>query len=191
MKELDADETPVQPRVKSLVDLWNANKFAMTLVGIGAVAAVAAVVKGIALTEDAKTGGGDEPPIRVKGGSMDLRLLTKKYKWTGGPAEWYISGGSRSKADFDVVLDFAHGPSAEHNGQVLTIFHSGNPTLQLDAPNCATVVTKLDANPLTADEQSLSYKPNGHISEVRLDGKTIWPTADNRHFAELLILDYH
>jgi hypothetical protein len=180
----------------SFVEFWRTNKVALTLAGIGAAAVVAGIVKSAYSVLEVRAGG-DEPPIRVKGGSIDLRLLTNHHQWKASTRanEWKISGGPhRSKDDFDLVVDFLKGDSKPAAGKQLDILYTGGAQLQVSSYMQQTSVALLAGDPtkVTVDQQSLIYDRNGttdSIREIILDGQRLWPDGP-RKFSELLILDY-
>jgi hypothetical protein len=63
------------------------------------------------------SGSGDEPPIRVKGGSIYLDLLHADGSWELRGGKWHVAGGSRSSDDLLIYLG-AKDP-ARCGGQVV------------------------------------------------------------------------
>jgi hypothetical protein len=63
------------------------------------------------------SGSGDEPPIRVKGGSIDFDLLHADGSWELKGGKWHVAGGSRSGDDLLIYLG-AQDP-AHCRGQVV------------------------------------------------------------------------
>ena len=145
-----------------------------------------------------KGGGGDEPPIRVKGGSLDLQLLTKNHEWqkNGDDMHWHISGGRRATDVLNVVLALCNGRPIGVTGNTLEILHSDGVHLLIKSVSLKTQLTRVDDDTnkehLKKDSQHkhwLRYEPQGEITQVMVDSNTVWTSGGATSLCELLVLD--
>jgi len=192
---------------KSFFEVWNANKFAITIAGIGAATFVAGALKGISQAiGDVKIGGGDEPPIRVKGGSATIQLLSNIDYWEEDPPDphdpdkkhWKIWGvGQRAKNKLHVIIAVAstvqvqNGP-LDQDCSLLELVYSDNNKISFQSTGNHITVTSSD-NPLerSVDPAFLTYDQNGtgHVSSIWLNHKCVVACPNKGDFHELAILD--
>lgn len=192
MTKLDEDEAAARSKSTSLLDLWNSNKLAMTLVGVGAVAAVGFAAK---IMAEAAKGGGDEPPIRVKGGSIYLDLISDSNTWEyDGKADvWHIFGNPpRSKDDLVLFIDYTTGAPRFLHAEKLGIFHKDDTgkivELEIKSTGKSIRVKRKDqgTKKLQSDKQSLYYDQGGALHCLTVDGLQL---NDSRSVQSVLILD--
>jgi hypothetical protein len=169
----------------------SADRIGLTLVGIGAAAVLVGVIKAI-------LGGGDEPPIRVKGGSIRIRLLTTKKKWAkqkGDPKHWTVPHCGRKKDELEVVLALHGVPDNPHKGADLRIIHSDRTELQFISQGKHIQMNRIDDDGRPdleqdpSDSRLVNYNPDGHITRVVLDTQEIWPKNSGTTLCEVLIYD--
>jgi hypothetical protein len=156
---------------------------------------------------------GDEPPIRVKNGSVDFYLATSKDRWNQGAdtKHWKISGGKRAKDQLDVVIAVNAGAICNAQSgtgdQVTLVYDNGNGTttnisIATDPENpkqkhsgvfgaelkLSTVL--LDKNRLLTYGDPTNQK--GYISRILLDdgNPPMCTFTDRKQLAELVIMDY-
>ena len=193
MTKLDADEAAARSKPTSLLDLWNSNKLAMTLAGVGAVAAVGFAAK--IMAETAK-GGGDEPPIRVKGGSLCLDLITNTDVWedeTGDKKTWGVKGHpNRSRDELAVFVDYTKGDPDFFRCSIVGIFHSSGLNLSITSAKHHIQVQRLDnGDPLQNYGQRLVFKGDGTLDSITVNPNgvmDVYPTG-GRKLQSVLILD--
>lgn len=141
-------------------------------------------VAGCGVSQLDSTLGGDEAPIRVKSGSIDLDLLTAVQVWepfeTGDNADkknWKISGGTRNRNEYLVVVVPSNVGGCKPFAAVtrtVEIIHGGASgavnTIQFRSTgNHTTVRSQQD---LKASGRNLNYDPGkGFITEIRTDGE--------------------
>ena len=182
--------------------LRTARTIAVTFAGAAAIAGLAVGLASCTAFAPGPTADqtGDEPPIRVKSGSIDLDLLSTVMTWEpdGSSGNWKLSGGERKKDDLDLVLVVAQGATCngllDPSGKTLELHYTGashNDDAEIDIKSQGRhthVLPKGKAMKNTA--QSLMYDPPGYISSVVLDGATICTFASPDQLRKLIILDY-
>jgi hypothetical protein len=172
----------------------------------GVAVASAAILAGILYLAGAFADTGDEPPIRVKNGSIDFYLASSNQVWKQKHAKLFkITGGKRSKDGLDVSVAVNAGASCsaqvgtadqvtidyvKADGSAVTITIGTDP----DRPHQRHSAVQ-SSEPLTlstADARILSYvNTGGHIRAISLDAHPPmckFTSADQ--LANLVILDY-
>jgi hypothetical protein len=182
-------------------------------VGVLIVGGVTAAALAIALFFFGAFDTGDEAPIRVRNGSLELYVASNTQKWKhatspGDAKHWRISGGKRKNQTLSIAIavngSTAPGASCSNQagtGDLLTIGYSVNGVVVTvhDDPNDhkhALVESNADLVLSTKDsnERLLSYDPVGYISSITLTkgGTTVasctFTKADQ--LGDLVILDY-
>ena len=88
---------------------------------------------------------GDEPPIVVKNGSIELKLLTATQSWVqdGTADKWKISSGTRGKEPFDITVAHTGGTCSSQtaSGKIIRVTYSDLSYVDLEARNKKTKVT--------------------------------------------------
>ena len=106
---------------------------------------VASVLKGAAIGAIAgaaaayflqrKLDTGDEPPIRVKGGSMEFQLLSNAIYWKDlGGKKWKPSGGTLGKEEYKasiIVKGAGKCPSQTKPGEIVKVTHNDGTWVEL------------------------------------------------------------
>lgn len=144
------------------------------------------------------TGGGDEPPIRVKNGSLDLWLLSNRGQWKqdGNSRNW-MGPGRRKKDDLDIIVAVGDGATCkaplDRTGRKLEVHYSDSTEVDLQSTGNHTKVTSSkDLAPGNRMLQLLTYQggPDDYISSIVLDGATVCTFASKQQFHGLVVLDY-
>ena len=139
---------------------------------------------------------GDEPPIRVKGGSVHLDVLSSTAVWKQqGPSgkKWMLhASGPRGKEEYDVSIIASSPNCAEKSpsGRLVRIeFTEGKVIrwVELQAPGKRTKVTDAsDPLTLTNADRRLSLSGSGYISKIIVDGSVCeFSSADELDYALL------
>lgn len=121
---------------------------------------------------------GDEPPIRVKGGSIHLELIhnSKSWKEDGNRRKWKLSGGTRGSNTLAVYLapkNAAHCSVTYASADYVEFVYSDGTTIEIRPINNKTKVTS--SGDLTkSDDQNLMYqKPGGFIDVIKVGGQEV------------------
>jgi hypothetical protein len=108
-------EPHLTPDKRSWTSLWRSNPITMTFAAVGLVAVVAATTTVILNTVGLikfdllrLLSDSDEAPIRVRNGSLELRLLDPDQKWenvsSNNNPKWKIKRAKRHQAKFDITV---------------------------------------------------------------------------------------
>ena len=129
-----------------------------------------------------RPGGGDEPPIRVKSGSIEFRALGQSHEWAKTNGKWHPkSKNGRPTKTYTVVIDVL-GPPVQPcmNAKRIEITHlSGGATSVFaigaidDAGKARTEIDPANKS-LTAKNEALTYSADGAIINVRVDTQDVW-----------------
>jgi hypothetical protein len=147
------------------------------------VATAAAVALGIVIGAGAVIGyfsimaTGDEPPIRVRNGSIELEVLHKSRYWKevgSAGTHWKINQGTRLTDKYWMYLaptNTADCNAAKANGDVIRFILSDDSWVQVESHNNKTDVTSDKVLTRSADKKTLSYGNEAlFIKAIRLDG---------------------
>jgi hypothetical protein len=141
---------------------------------------------------------GDEPPIWVKNGSIDIELLHNSKEWRedGNRANWKISKGTRGKDVYQVLIAPSNAASCSGDLQpmagTITFEYSetGSTRIELSAAGKHThvrVVPPQDLN-LSADKRTLSLGTlSGYITKIQAGQTTCTFTAKDPGLAVALL----
>jgi hypothetical protein len=173
---------------------------------VGAAAgAIAGAVAGAAVARmfQAELRSGDEPPIRVRHGSMLIELLdstmTKEFAHEGNSKKWKIVRNPpgpdpmRKKDPFDVVLvtkDMT--ATVVLTGRDVKIEYTSGQKVHLKSSNQRTKIDpQLDLKH-GASRRELVHAADGAIASIKLDGHDIYTnlTAQPDPYLQLLLLDF-
>lgn len=161
---------------------------------IVAAAAGAAIIGGILYFTLADTG--DEPPIRVQTGSLELYLPStsnKHWNQNADAKHWRISGGHRGKDPLDVTIAVNSGANCTAQsglGNLLTVHYNNGMTVDIHSTSKHTLVDSSHDLGLSTDRHLLTYKTEGFISSIVLDNKTLCTFTDAKQFADLVVSDF-
>lgn len=140
------------------------------------------------------TRSGDEPPIRVKSGSLFLHLISDSLTWEdmGGSTDFQVSNRpNRAKDALDVFIDYKTGDPVLTHGDKLEIRYSDGLVLEIKSHSRHIKVHQKNHGKvaLKANGQAIDYITSGAIDSVILDKHTYLPAPDGRELGMLLILD--
>ena len=138
----------------------------------------------------------DEPPIRVKGGSIPFEVLDTKVFWLvdGNRKKWKLSGGQKLTEKYVVRVTITPGagkPSTTFYQGVkeVVVYHDGDAgAVQVKSTGNHTKLTA-SAHNMDHDESFpfvVTHPRN--IKSVELDGEPIYRPEDGE--LEMLIYDY-
>ncbi len=145
--------------------------------------------------------GGDEPPIRVRGGSIHLDLNGPKVEWEriGSSDEWKIKHEpQRDNEDFYFDIDPATVCAADSNnkgnkkgqGTIVTLTHSDGAEITVAVKNNKkTRVTGAGLTP-EHDNQTLSLKRDGFLLGIAIDGVKNCTFTSKEDFKGMGLFDY-
>ena len=183
--------------LSSLKEFARDHPYAAATIGVLALAGLVAVAKLLLAS-------GDEPPIRVKKGSMEFHVLHQGKFWKGGGQAWSIGGGlfgmdggTRSKEAYDVVITPNGGnvagcpPGTRPTGASVKFTYSDGKSVTLSATGKHTHVTA-DATltRLEDNKKVLVYAPTGHIAAIAVDETPVCTFANENELVDVLLLDF-
>ena len=154
------------------------------------------------------TAAGDEPPIRVKGGSIEMDLIHSSKQWrklnpTGANSrkEWSLSSGARAKDPYLVYL----GPKKDfyakcdkglvHVGNVVKFVYKGvadadSATVTFQSNQKLTNVTSTaDLDTPTSGKRNLRYDKAGFIKEIWVDSLQVCEFENKDQLDSVLITE--
>lgn len=135
---------------------------------------------------------GDEPPIRVKGGSMEFQLLSTTMYWKSlGSRQWKISNGTRANAYYQasiVVQSSTKCPSQEKKGETVTVTHSDGAWVELKATGNHTRLRSSVDLELSDGDRLLTYCAKGHISKIEIEDLDC--RLNSGELQHMLLMDY-
>ncbi len=152
-------------------------------------AAAAGVVGGYLVLRILSTG--DEAPIRVKNGSIDLHLLSIGATWRA-TGNHYTTGGSRQHDTYQIRV-VAQGCPVKGAGKNIRLIHSNDHFVELDATGNHTKVTSDDLTNLKidpSDPQMLRYAVSGFIKSITVDGTVVCTLTTATDLDDINFLDY-
>ena len=162
-----------QTESPSIGEVWSENPLATAAaIGLGIVIGAGAVIG-----FDLIMATGDEPPIRVRNGSIELEVLHKSAYWKqvgSDGTHWKINQGTRLSDKYWMYLaptNSADCNAAKANGNVIRFVLSDDSWVQVESHNNKTDVTSDKVLTRSADKKFLRYGPEGlYIKAIRLDG---------------------
>jgi hypothetical protein len=159
--------------------------------GIGVVVGAAIVVGGVSL---GILTSGDEAPIRVRNGSIDLELYQGK-KWTddGDKKHWKPKTGTRHSNSYEILIAPSNAANCPGGltvaGQTVHFGYSDGTTIDLTPQGNKTKVTSSADLEKSSDEGTISYKGNGYISLVRVDSTNVCTFSANDSKLSIVLID--
>ena len=153
---------------------------------------------------------GDEPPIRVKGGSVDFYLVTKKDKWNdidNKIHKKFNMGGERAKDRLDVVIAVTPAGAGSctaqtGTGDLVTLEYLKSDlktvvklTIGTDSTRPKTKHSAVESTeafaPLSTDGRTLTYaETGGYIRAILLDGNKMCTFTGPNQLDTMVIMDY-
>jgi hypothetical protein len=174
------ETAPLHAFLPQLGELWRAHPLAMTAFSAALVTIGLLIAR---LLQAIITAAGDEPPIRVKGGSLDLELLAKKGadEWDGTAAARHAKKGKHGTGKPLLILfpaDTGRPLIFEVKNKTVTIVFTpatGAPrTLTItEHGNQTTIDTRSFSMALQNDNRVLHDSTAGYISEAKVDGTSV------------------
>lgn len=150
----------------------------------------------------------DEPPIRVKGGSVTMELIHDSKEWrkhNNSKRNWKLSSGTRGKNSYLVYLAPTVGNCATcpkglvHVGLVVEFTHTNPVTgtqvvVTFRSTGKKTSVTSVggDLDTPTAGNRKLKYtdsEPKAHISLITIDKVTVGTFTGRNELESVLITE--
>jgi hypothetical protein len=189
------------PSIRS-TSTWRDHRFAITVAALGGALILGT---GILLIQKLVGETGDEPPIRVKNGSLELRLETAHHNWQKGAdaRHWEIKNKpQRGNAQFAVTVAVTPGTGASCTAQALS-GDSVAVTYNNGSGKMTTVTIKTDGDRHSQVESSedltvgpnskdrlLLYGATGFISGILVGSTPMCTFTDAKQLTNLVILDY-
>ena len=185
-----------QGREPSIVDSWADNPLA-TVVAAGAGALVGFVFASC-WPKKSKLLSGDEAPIRVKNGSLEVKLLraTRNHRNQRfqeiGNKRWKIQGGPPRGRPKYTALALPADPHNCPNGLLLIgshveVVYSNDRTVLFDATGANTIV---ESSLLEQTEpERLNSGELGHISQVVVGGRVLFESNQADPELQVVLLD--
>jgi hypothetical protein len=116
----------------------------------------------------------DEPPIRVKGGSIPFLLVHRAIYWIddGGKKVWKLSGGEKSPneryaARVTITYQGASTTKWYHDVKTVRVRYGGPGFIELKSVGKHTKLKALEELTQGSDSQTIIHQ--GEISEIQLD----------------------
>ena len=142
---------------------------------------------------------GDEPPIRVKNGSLELHLVTNKNAtWTSTGSHWKTSGTrAHDVLQLTVATRGKANCSAYTVAANLLVIHyadpTGNEVMKVEiqsAGNHSKVVPSQPMSVSASDSTVLAYGSAGFIKSIEADGTAMCTFSAASQLDHLIILDF-
>ena len=184
----------IRPRRNSLLAGWREHPRAVLIAAaIGILIGAGAI---LLLRVRADTG--DEPPIRVKNGSLELHLLAKNATWTSAGNHWKTSGtrvhdplqltvATRGKANCSLYTVAAN----------LLVIHYADPNgtevmkVEIQSTGNHSKVTPSQPMSISASDTTvLTYGSPGFIKSIEADGTAMCTFSAASQLDHLIILDF-
>jgi hypothetical protein len=188
----------LRPRRNSLLAGWAEHPRAFLIaVALGILVGVGVIVLLRFLADT-----GDEPPIRVKNGSLELHLLSKYDEWdhAGSSNNWKVKA-NRYRSKDDLQLTVASRPGATctsgfvtaKTDMIITYHDDGanrdfDVTLKSNGKKISVSSPETGSN--SADPSVLVYGGAGFIKAIVADSKSMCTFANATQLDHLLILDW-
>lgn len=177
---------------KSILDSWAEDPLAAGVAAAIGAAAGAAIASAFS---SASIRGGDEPPIRVRHGSMRIQLLhrqmTRRFVQMGGPRKWTIDGSADRGRDEFIVVVLPDDPNkiVVREAVNVVIVYSDDKYVHFKSTGRKTRVTgERDLQRNT--DQEIKYNGfGGYIARVELDGDLVYESDMADPMLQILLLD--
>lgn len=132
------------------------------------------------------TSAGDEPPIRVKGGSIEMDLIHSRKKFekpnNSNKKEWKISSGSRKRGAYLVYIGLNDPKTCGDqqrlvwSGTTVDFVHENGKkvTFLADSDKQTRITSSEDMDTVqNSNNRKLSYAAAGRIASIVIDGTTV------------------
>ena len=172
-------------------------RFSSRDVGIAVTAAaLAALAAYLILAKTASSG--DEPPIRVKNGSLKVEMLAKQNsnKWKKGTVatKWHLDKGDRQNAVYEVYVGVLPGVTCSGgtfaSGQMVKVTFSDEAWITFDAGTKKTEITTSIAFAQQGDT-ILEHQASGggFIRRIEVDGNLVCEFNNKDELGGLTLVD--
>jgi hypothetical protein len=176
----------------SIFDTWADDPLAAGVAAaLGAVAG-AAIASSFQLTA---TLSGDEPPIRVRHGSMRIQLLqrkqTRKFVPDGNPKKWKVDGKADRAKEAYLVVVLSDDPTqiVVVPGNNVVIVYSDGKWVHFKATGHKTRITAERDLQLHTDQELKYNGSGGHIAKVEVDGDLVYDSQGLDPALQIVLLD--
>jgi hypothetical protein len=184
----------------SIIDAWvDDPAAACAAAAVGAVvgALVGAVVGSSVAKALASFRGGDEPPIRVRHGSIRIdledELQSRIFEPITAHRNWRIDGlpdPKRGKPDYKVLVLPGDGTCREAYGNNVQVVYSDRNWVRFLVNSKRTQINATD-NLQQPFGRRLKYAAsNGHIERVKVNGQVIYESGTRDDLLQIVLLDY-
>ena len=148
---------------------------------------------------------GDEPPIRVRNGSLDLWLVSVSEKWMANGPHWKITGGKRSRDDYKIEIIYNSGAVCTGGTGPGTPLEATGAPLEIvyyvDPSTTKKVTLMVQGHHTQADSDApleilfggklLTYRPGtGYIQSISLSDGNVCTFTAKEQLDTLTIYDY-
>ncbi len=184
----------------SIIDSWAEDPVAAcAAAAVGAVAgAVIGTVVGASVAKAlASSRGGDEPPIRVRHGSIRIdledQLQSRFFESVTNHRNWRINGlpdPKRGKPDYKVVVLPGDGTSREAYGNNVQVVYSDRNWVRFVVNSKRTMINATDNLQQPFDRRLKYAAANGHIERVKVNGDVIYESSTRDDLLQIVLLDY-
>ena len=137
----------------------------------------------------------EEPPIRVRNGSLELHVVSASYTWRKTGDHWMMTGGKRRKDDFKIQTIYSNGGTCSGNGSAtgtpLRITYSDGKYVELTVQGKHTEVRSNADLQIVSGGQVLSYDPgSGYIQTIDVAGNNVCTFSDKNQLDSVYVYDY-
>jgi hypothetical protein len=176
----------------SILDSWSDDPLAAGVAAALGAAAGAAIA--FAYTSSLE-GGGDEPPIRVRHGSMRIQLLqaklTRKFVQVGNPKKWTIDGNADRGKDEYLVVILPDDPTkivVKFASDVVILYSDGK-WVHFKSTGRKTRVTSEKDLSLQTDQELKYNGSGGYIAKVEVNGNSVYESGAVDTALQVVLLD--
>jgi hypothetical protein len=186
------DDAPVKLDRSALIGPDAPKLITAAAIGAAVGAAVTHVLQSMQFMQEAR--GGDEAPIRVKGGSITFEALSSTTQWkqVGGRDHWVLDYGDRFRDEYLVSLVIKDGSGqlqsyTLQNRRAIKIFYEDQAHIELKSAGKKTHLKSThNADSDTANPPVLTYSRN--VRRIVIDGSSFdIPTGGK--LESMLLLD--
>ena len=140
----------------------------------------------------------DEPPIRVKGGSIEMDVIHDTKQWrkhNNSNRKWNLSSGTRDSNKYLVYVGTTAGnctkcTSSVHVGGVVVFHHNDGTKVTIKSEQKHTFVTSTaDLDTPTVGNRKLEYTGAGYISSIEIDGNTVCTFTNSNQLHSVLLTE--
>lgn len=183
-----------RPHRNSLLTVWRDHPRAVLVAAALGILIGAGVIFLLRVAADT----GDEPPIRVKNGSLELHLVSTYGTWTATGNHWKTSGTRAHNALQLTVATRGKANCSSYTvaANLLVITYadtSGNDLMKVEIQSTGNHSKVTPSQPMsvsTSDPTVLAYGSAGFIKSIEADGTSMCTFSAASQLDHLLILDW-